>query len=54
MTLEILKLKSETRLPVSNRTPPDPLPAPVKEQPSPLENPDAPLREPNPEEPEHI
>jgi len=48
------KLKSETRLPVPNRTPAEPMPAPIKEPPSPLENPDAPVREPDPEDPDQI
>jgi hypothetical protein len=46
--------KSEARLPVSNRTPTEPMPPPIKEPPSPMGNPDAPVREPDPEEPQQI
>lgn len=36
------------------RTPAEPMPPPIKEPTEPPENPDAPVREPDPEEPEHI
>ena len=32
------------------RTPPEPMPAPIKEPPNPPENPDVPMGEPNPDE----
>jgi len=39
---------------VTFRKPAEPAPPPIKEPVDPLENPDAPVREPDPEEPEHI
>jgi hypothetical protein len=47
--------KHEIQAPVpNNRTPAEPMPAPIKEPPHPPENPDAPVREPDPEDPEQI
>jgi hypothetical protein len=36
------------------RTPPEPMPPPIKEPPSPPESPDAPVREPDPNDPGQI
>jgi hypothetical protein len=49
-----IQLAASSSLPCDLRTPPEPMPPPIKEPPSPMENPDAPVREPDPEEPEQI